>query len=91
MLEFSDKTIVGVTVPMGMGVWDLSAGDIVAWGHGGRLDPFLSRLFYLPDFNLSVAYASSGGQGQGVPGEHLLRAYNANKPGNIPLCFESPQ
>ena len=45
MLVFSDKQIGGITVPMGMGVWDLSVGDVVAWGHGGRLDPFLSRMF----------------------------------------------
>ena len=90
MLVFSDKQIGGITVPMGMGVWDLSVGDVVAWGHGGQLDPFLSRMFYLPELKLSVAYASSGGRGQHVPGMHLGRAYIANQPDNISLCFDSP-
>jgi D-alanyl-D-alanine carboxypeptidase len=90
MLVFSDKQIGGITVPMGMGVWDLSVGDVVAWGHGGRLDPFLSRMFYVPELKLSVAYASSGGRGQHVPGMHLVRAYIANQPDNTSLCFDSP-
>ena len=90
MLVFSDKQIGGITVPMGMGVWDLSVGDVVAWGHGGRLDPFLSRMFYVPELKLSVAYASSGARGQHVPGMHLGRAYIANQPDNISLCFDSP-
>jgi D-alanyl-D-alanine carboxypeptidase len=29
MLVFSDKQIGGITVPMGMGVWDLSVGEVV--------------------------------------------------------------
>ena len=90
MLVFRDKQIGRSRVPMGMGVWDLSGGEVVAWGHGGRLDPFLSRMFYLPKLKLSVAYASSGGHGQGVPGRHLVRAYIANRPDNISLCFDSP-
>ena len=90
MLVFSDKQIGGTTVPMGMGVWDLSRGEVVAWGHGGWLEPFLSNMFYVPEFKLSVAYASSGGRGQHVPGMHLGRAYIANQPDNISLCFDSP-
>ncbi len=90
MLVFRDKQIGRIRVPMGMGVWDLSGGEVVAWGHGGRLDPFLSNMFYLPKLKLSVAYASSGGHGQGVPGRHLVRAYIANRPDNISLCFDSP-
>jgi CubicO group peptidase (beta-lactamase class C family) len=90
MLVFRDKQIGRSRVPMGMGVWDLSVGEVVAWGHGGRLDPFLSRMAYLPKLKLSVAYASSGGHGQGVPGRHLVRAYIANRPDNISLCFDSP-
>ena len=90
MLVFSDKRIGPVTVPMGLGVWDLSVGDVVAWGHGGRLDPFLARMFYLPDLRLSVAYASSGGRDHEVPGVHLARAYRAHQPEDISVCFDAP-
>ncbi len=90
MLVFRDKQIGRSRVPMGMGVWDLSVGEEVAWGHGGRLGPFLSRMFYLPNHKLSVAYATSGASGQDSPGMHLVRAYIANRPDNISLCFDSP-
>lgn len=90
MLVFSDKRIGPITVPMGLGVWDLSVGDVVAWGHGGRLDPFLARMLYLPDLRLSIAYASSGGRDHEVPGVHLARAYRAHQPEDISVCFEAP-
>ena len=90
MLVFSDKQIAQFSIPMGMGVWELSVEEEVAWGHGGWLDPFLSRMFYLPSLKLSVAYASTGAQGQGNPGTHLVRAYIANRPDSISLCFDSP-
>lgn len=90
ILVFRDKKIGRGSVPMGMGVWNFSNGEMVAWGHGGKLDPFLARMLYLPDHKLSIAYASSGGGGQGIPGKHLLRAYLANKPDKISMCFEPP-
>ena len=90
MLVFRDKQIGQITVPMGMGVWKFSVETEVAWGHGGRLRPFLARMFYLPKLKLSVAYSFSGGRGQGAPGMHLVRAYLANQPDDISMCFESP-
>jgi hypothetical protein len=44
-------------------VWKLSEGGHTAWGHGGWYDPFVSKTFYIPKFELSVAYASSGADG----------------------------
>lgn len=90
MLVFREKRIGPITVPMGLGVWDLSVGDVVAWGHGGRLDPFLARMFYLPDLRLSIAYASSGGRDHESPGVHLGRAYRAHQPEDISVCFDAP-
>lgn len=90
MLEFEDKTLSDASIPMGLGVWNLSSGGIVAWGHGGLIKPFLAQMAYLPKFKLGIAYASSGGHGQGIPGKHLVRAYIANRPGSISLCFKGP-
>ena len=75
---------------MGMGVWELSVEEEVAWGHGGLLGPFLSMMFYLPNLKLSVAYASSRAYWQEVPGMHLVRAYIDNRPDIISMCFDSP-
>ncbi len=60
-------------------------------GHGGRLYPFKSRTFYLPELGLSVAYSYSWTEegGQKIPGNHLVRAYIDNRPNNISMCFDS--
>jgi len=89
VLKFEDRYLGQFRVPMGLGVWDLSLGDTVAWGHGGRLRPFLARMLYLPDLKLSVAYASSGGRGPGIPGQHLGRAFKAHRPDDMSMCFEA--
>ncbi len=90
MLVFGERQLSDFRIPMGLGVWNLSSNGIVAWGHGGRVEPYLSRMAYLPQFRLSIAYSSTGGRGQAIPGKHLFRAYLANRPGDISVCFESP-
>jgi len=76
---------------VGLGVMNLVTGGQQAWGHGGRLGSFLSNMFYIPDFKLSVAYSSSGSDisWQHAPGDYLVRAYANNQPDNISRCFES--
>ena len=76
---------------VGLGVWKLRVEHELAWGHGGLLPPFLSRLLYLPKFELGVAYASSGEYvtKQAVPGDLLVRAYIDNRPDSIAMCFDS--
>jgi D-alanyl-D-alanine carboxypeptidase len=90
MLVTEDRRIDGAHVPMGLGVWKLSEGGHTAWGHGGWYDPFVSKTFYIPKFELSVAYASSGADGsdQGYPGMELVLAYINNRPDNISMCFD---
>ncbi len=75
---------------VGLGVWSLRVGQELAWGHGGWLPPFLSRTVYLPEYELSVAYASSGEfvTKQAVPGNLLLRAYIDNRPDSIAMCLD---
>ncbi len=81
----------GRRVPMGMGVWELSVEQEPAWGHGGWLGPFLAMMFYVPKFELSVAYSSSESRNlrQRVPGSYLVRAYIDNRPGDISMCFDT--
>ena len=77
---------------MGLGVMNLVADGQLAWGHSGRLHSFASKMFYIPDFKLSVAYSSFSRADiswQHVPGDYLVRAYNNNRPKNISKCFES--
>ncbi|MDH3760555.1 MAG: beta-lactamase family protein [Gammaproteobacteria bacterium] len=78
-------------ISMGLGVAKLGVEGQIAWGHGGWLGPFVSRTFYLPKFELSVAYSSSGAHvsRQSIPGRHLLRAYISNQPDDISRCFDS--
>ena len=90
MLVFEDRKISRTSIPMGLGVWNLSSRGIVAWGHGGRVRPFLARMAYLPELRLGIAYSSSGGRNQGIPGKFLVRAYIANRPDNISSCFDDP-
>lgn len=91
MLVTERRRLDGNMVPMGLGVWKLSEGGQTAWGHGGWYDPFVSKTFYIPKFELSVAYASSGADGsdQGYPGMELVLAYIGNRPDNISMCFDS--
>ncbi len=81
----------GFKVPMGLGVWKLSEGLQTAWGHGGWYSSFLSKTFYIPKFELSVAYASSGADGseQYYPGMELVVAYINNRPDDVSMCFDS--
>ncbi len=90
MLVFKNKQIGRHRIPMGMGVWEGSVEEEVAWGHGGLLGPFLSRMFYLPKFDLSIAYSSSGEDvsEQSAPGSYLVRAYLDSRPGNTPPCLD---
>ena len=76
---------------MGMGVWKLLVEREPAWGHGGWLGHFRAMTFYLPKFELSVAYASSGARNlkQRVSVSHLVRAYIDNRPDDISVCFDS--
>ena len=78
-------------IPMGLGVWKLSIAGKRAWGHGGRFEPFVSAAFYLPELDLSVAYSFSwtNGEGQSVPGMHLVRAYLDQLPEDISICLDS--
>lgn len=75
----------------GLGVLKLRVRHGLAWGHGGWLPPFLSRTLYLPKFQLSVAYASSGKDVsmQAFPGDHLVSAYIDNQPDSISMCFDT--
>ncbi len=81
----------GLRIPMGMGVWKLLVEREPAWGHGGWLGHFRAMTFYLPKFELSVAYASSGARNlkQRVSVSHLVRAYIDNRPDDISVCFDS--
>lgn len=90
MLIFKSKRIGQGRVPMGMGVWELSVEDEVAWGHGSLLGHFVSAMFYLPKFDLSIAYSSSGEDvsKQSAPGSYLVRAYLDSRPGNTPPCLD---
>ena len=77
--------------PMGLGVWKFKVDGETAWGHGGLSYSFISRTFYLPELELSVAYSSSRSDvgGQHIPGNHLVKAYISNRPKNISMCFDS--
>jgi len=85
------RTGYGGVLPMGLGVLELRIGWELAWGHGGWLGHFVSRTFYLPKYELSVAYSSSGADVslQLVPGSQLVRTYIDNKPDDISMCFDS--
>ena len=78
-------------LPMGLGVWKFKVDGKSAWGHGGRLYPFISRTFYMPELGLSVAYSYSWTElgAQPIPGNHLVRAYISNRPNNISMCFDT--
>ncbi len=80
----------GWRIPMGMGVWKLLVEQEAAWGHGGLSRPFLSRMFYLPKFDFSVAYSSSGDNvsKQSIPGKYLVRAYLDSRSENTPPCLD---
>ncbi|MCP4769463.1 MAG: beta-lactamase family protein [Gammaproteobacteria bacterium] len=93
MLVTESRRIGKGVIQMGLGVWvwDLGIGSESAWGHGGWLEHFVSRTFYLPKHELSVAYASSGAEVSlaSVPGSQLVLAYIDNKPDDISVCFDS--
>jgi len=91
MLVTESRRIGKGVIQMGLGVWDLGLGGVLAWGHGGWLEYFVSRTFYLPKYELSVAYASSGADVSlaPVPGSHLVSTYIDNKPDDISMCFDS--
>ena len=77
-------------ISAGLGVLKLLVEHELAWGHGGVLPPFLSRTLYLPKFEISVAYASSGDDltRQEVPGNYLVSAYIENLPDDTSMCFK---
>lgn len=81
----------GYKVPMGLGVEKMSMGLHTAWGHGGWAEPFTSKTFYIPEYELSVAYVSSGADiSYGyIPGMELVVAYVNNRPDNVSTCFDS--
>ena len=78
-------------MPMGLGVWQIRVDRDLAWGHGGRLGPFFSRTFYLPEYKLSVAHVSSGYEvvRPRAPGNQLVRAYLDHLPDDISVCFDT--
>lgn len=75
----------------GLGVFRLNEGGQTAWGHSGWFPPFGSKMFYIPLFELSVAYSASevGRSRRWVPGMVLVLAYLDNRPDNISMCFYS--
>jgi D-alanyl-D-alanine carboxypeptidase len=90
MLITEPRRIGGLRFPMGLGVWKLKVEGETAWGHGGRLYPFKSRTFYIPELGLSVAYSYSWTEvgGQPIPG-NPLQTYISNRPNDISMCFDS--
>ncbi|MCP3670270.1 MAG: beta-lactamase family protein [Gammaproteobacteria bacterium] len=78
-------------IQMGLGVWKSEIASESAWGHGGWIGYFLSQTFYIPKYNLSVAYVSTGIDESlvRVPGSLLVSAYIDNKPDDISMCFDS--
>lgn len=44
----------------GMGMFTIYVDDQKGYGHGGRIDGFVSKLFYFPADKLSIAYTSNG-------------------------------
>lgn len=91
MLVTEDRRAGGGGVSVGLGVFKMSEGGKTAWGHGGWLPPFVSKMFYIPNFKLSVAYASSGADvlDRHYPGMELVVAYINNRPDNVSMCFDS--
>ena len=79
------------TTYMGLGVLSLIEEGQIAWGHGGFIRPFSSKMFYIPELNLSVAYSSSGlpDVEHQVPGGRLVSAYIDHRPDDISMCFDS--
>lgn len=80
----------GPRISAGSGVIKLRAYHELAWGHTGWLPPFTAKAMYLPEFNFSVAYASSGGDVSklSVPGDLLVSKFLDNQPESISMCFD---
>ena len=91
MLITEPRRVGRSVIPMGLGVVKLKVEGETTWGHAGRLYPFKSRTFYLPELGLSVAYSYSWTEvgGQPISGNPLVRAYISNRPKNISMCFDS--
>ncbi len=91
MLVTEPRRIGKGVIQMGLGVWDFGRANESTWGHGGWLEHFVSRTFYLPKYELSVAYASSGADVSlaSVPSRQLVSTYIDNKPDDISMCFDS--
>jgi len=92
MLVTEDRRVGGgFKVQMGLGVVKQRVGLQTAWGHRGRLDPFTSKTFYIPKYELSVAYASSGADVSEwyYPDMELIVAYINNRPDDVSMCFDS--
>jgi D-alanyl-D-alanine carboxypeptidase len=90
MLITEPRRIGRLEIPMGLGVLKLKVEGETAWGHGGRLYPFMSRTFYIPELGLSVAYSYSWTEvgGQPIPG-NPIETYISNRPNDISMCFDS--
>jgi D-alanyl-D-alanine carboxypeptidase len=90
MLITEPRRIGRLEIPMGLGVLKLKVEGETAWGHGGRLYPFKSRTFYIPELGLSVAYSYSWTEvgGQPIPG-NPIETYISNRPNDISMCFDS--
>ena len=91
MLITEPRRIGRLEIPMGLGVWKLKVEGETAWGHGGRLYPFKSRTFYIPELGLSVAYSYSWTEvgGQPISGNPVVQTYISNRPNDISMCFDS--
>ena len=85
------RRIEGREIPMGLGVWKFERDGKIGWWHGGGFNPFLSATFYMPEFDLSVAYSFNWPKegGQLIPGNNLVQTYIENRPNNISMCFDS--
>ena len=92
MLTVEIRGIEQSLMAMGMGVWEFATDGEVSWGHGGWIDDYVSKMFYLPRLELGVAYSSSRADAstQSFPGDILVRAYIDNRPKDISVCFDSP-
>ena len=84
-------TSSGRRISAGLGVMKLRLKHEFGWGHNGWLPPFISKTMYLPKYNLSLAYASSGGDIDklSAPGSHLFSTYLNNLPDDISLCSKA--
>jgi D-alanyl-D-alanine carboxypeptidase len=91
MLMAEDRRSGQGWISMGLGVMKLSAGAQLAWGHTGWINSSYSKTFYIPKYQLSVAYVFSEPDfsTKDFADTDLILAYLNNRPENISKCFFS--